>query len=50
VCPLLGEYFVELDRKFGNEYRGAAVDIDIFANNVQSSTDAEQMEVCFFTS
>jgi hypothetical protein len=36
---------VDLDRKFANEYRGAAVDIDIFANNVQTSTDAEQMEV-----
>ncbi len=36
---------MELDRKFGDEYRGAAVDIDIFANNVQTPTDAEQMEV-----
>ena len=27
----LGEFFVDLDRKFTNEYRGSAVDVDIFA-------------------
>ena len=30
----LGEFFVDLDRKFTNEYRGSAVDVDIFAQVV----------------
>jgi len=40
----MGEYFVELDKKFSNEMKGSAVDVDIFANNVQSDTQAEHME------
>ncbi|XP_023344231.1 uncharacterized protein LOC111713584 [Eurytemora carolleeae] len=40
----MGEYFVELDKKFANEYRGSAVDVDIFANNVKTDTQAEHME------
>ena len=31
----LGEYFVELDKKFSSEYRGSAVDVDIFAQAAQ---------------
>ena len=34
----MGEYFVELDKKFSNEFRGSAVDVDIFANNVKSDS------------
>jgi len=40
----LGEYFVELDKKFGSEYRGSAVDVDIFAQAALTPTDCEQME------
>jgi len=40
----MNEYFVELDRKFSNELRGSALDVDIFANNVKNETDAEHME------
>ena len=41
----MGEYFVELDKKFTNEYRGSAVDVDIFANNVKTDS-----QVFFFSS
>ena len=34
----MAEYFISLDRKFTQEYRGSAVDVDIFANNVQNSS------------
>lgn len=40
----MNEYFVELDRKFSNELRGSALDVDIYANNVKNETDAEHME------
>jgi len=40
----MAEYFISLDRKFTQEYRGSAVDVDIFANNVQNSSQAENME------
>jgi len=40
----MGEYFVSLERKFSHEYRGSAVDVDIFANNVNSEAQAEHME------
>ena len=41
----MNEYFVELDRKFTNELRGSALDVDIYSNNVNNETDAEHMEV-----
>jgi len=44
----MGEYFVELDKKFSNEFRGSAVDVDIFANNVKSDSQAEHMEELLF--
>jgi len=44
----MGEYFVTLDKKFTQEYRGSAVDVDIFANNVNSGTQAEHMEELLF--
>ena len=31
----LGEYFVELDKKFSSEYKASAVDVDIFAQAAQ---------------
>ena len=40
----LGEYFVELDRKFATEYRGSALDVDIFAQAVSSPSECEQLE------
>jgi len=40
----MNEYFVELDRKFTNEMRGSALDVDIYSNNVNNETDAEHME------
>ena len=42
------EYFVTLDKKFTQEFRGSAIDVDIFANNVQNSTQAEHMEELMF--
>ena len=40
----LGEFFVELDKKFSHEYRGSAVDVDIFAQAASSPADCEQLE------
>ena len=40
----LGEYFVELDRKFSQEYRGSALDVDIFAQAAQTPSECEQLE------
>jgi len=40
----MGEYFFALDKKFGDEYRGSAVDVEIFANNVHTDAQAEHME------
>ena len=40
----LGEYFVELDRKFSSEYRGSAIDVDIFAQAAESPGECEQLE------
>ena len=40
----LGEYFVELDKKFSSEYKGSAVDVDIFAQAAATPTDCEQLE------
>jgi len=40
----LGEYFVELDRKFTAEYRGSALDVDIFAQAAESPGECEQLE------
>jgi hypothetical protein len=42
------EYFTTLDKKFTHEFRGSAVDVDIFANNVQNSIQAEHMEELLF--
>eukprot|EP00092_Neocalanus_flemingeri_P013646 GFUD01014718.1.p1 GENE.GFUD01014718.1~~GFUD01014718.1.p1 ORF type:complete len:453 (-),score=182.40 GFUD01014718.1:55-1413(-) len=44
----LGEYFVELDRKFATEYRGSALDVDIFAQAVSSPSECEQLEELLF--
>jgi len=44
----LGEYFVELDRKFGAEYRGSALDVDIFAQAVATPSECEQLEELLF--
>ena len=35
----LGEYFVELDKKFSSEYKASAVDVDIFAQAAQVTTN-----------
>ena len=35
----LGEYFVELDKKFSSEYKASAVDVDIFAQAAQVSAN-----------
>jgi len=40
----LGEYFVELDKKFTNENRGSAIDVDIFAQAASSPSECEQLE------
>jgi len=40
----LGEYFVELDRKFSTEYRGSALDVDIFAQAASTPAECEQVE------
>jgi len=40
----LSEYFVELDRKFTTEYRGSALDVDIFAQAATSPAECEQLE------
>jgi len=40
----LGEYFVELDRKFTNEYKGSALDVDIFAQAASTPSECEQLE------
>jgi len=40
----MGEYFFELEKKFTNEYKGSAIDVDIFANNVSTDTQTEHME------
>jgi len=40
----LGEYFVELDRKFSTEYKGSALDVDIFAQAAVTPSDCEQLE------
>ena len=37
----LGEYFVELDRKFSEEYRGSAIDVDIFAQAAETPGECE---------
>jgi len=42
------DYFVTLDKKFTQEFRGSAIDVDIFANNVQNSSQAEHMEELMF--
>jgi len=40
----MGEYFFALDKKFTQENRGSAIDVDIFANNVSNDSQAEHME------
>jgi len=40
----LGEYFIELDKKFSSEYRGSAVDVDIFAQAASTPAECEQLE------
>ena len=40
----LGEYFVELDKKFSTEYKGSALDVDIFAQAAVTPADCEQLE------
>jgi small subunit ribosomal protein S27 len=42
------EYFMTLDKKFTQEFRGSAIDVDIFANNVENSVQAEHMEELLF--
>ena len=44
----LGEYFVELDRKFSEEYRGSAIDVDIFAQAAETPGECEQLEELLF--
>lgn len=48
VRSRLGEFFVELDRKFTTELRGSAVDVDIFANAAQTESELEQLEELLF--
>jgi len=40
----LGEYFVELDKKFATEYRASALDVDIFAQVASTPSECEQLE------
>ena len=40
----LGEYFVELDKKFATEYRASALDVDIFAQAASTPSECEQLE------
>jgi len=44
----LGEYFAELDRKFSNECRGSALDVDIFAQAASTPAECEQLEELMF--
>jgi len=44
----LGEYFVELDRKFSAEQRGSALDVDIFAQAASTPSECEQLEELLF--
>ena len=40
----LGEFFVDLDKKFSTEYKASAVDVDIFAQAAATPADCEQLE------
>jgi len=48
IRPNLGEFFMALDRKFGTEYRGSALDVDIFANAVDTESELEHLEELLF--
>jgi len=48
IRPSLGEFFVALDRKFGTEYRGSALDVDIFANAVKTESELEHLQELLF--
>jgi len=48
IRPNLGEFFVALDRKFGTEHRGSALDVDIFANAVDTESELEHLQELLF--